>query len=422
MQGAFTKHGRRGRSHRRHVRVDAAHGFLSWAASPSATKTKRVALGSVLGVSAGKDTPVFARRPCRHVDAARCFSLILGARTVDLEAATTEERDRWVSTLRALVRQFQSSQATARGGSGNGNGGTRAGSGSGAEAGQEWDGEGSAGRAASGGGRGGGVLSSRFWFGESSRRSVGVSPASDAGYLPFAEDEAEAEADLRCSWPSRRVLLVCVGVCVAFVGNGGGWPFPFPFSFSFSAASAFAAVPSWVGMGGGGGRVGGGEGRASSGAVEAITVAGWGVAGLVAVLALLLFKGGGGGGGGGRSRFACCSERKGDGSFGGVAGEDGIDIDGRVGAAAALGSARGYDDGVPLASVVTPCQMVHTTSSSSNSTSMAMMAGMVAGTVVEEEVFENQRYMPLRGWSPKVCYYIFQSIFQSIFSVKVSLN
>jgi hypothetical protein len=52
----------------------------------------------------GATTPVFARN-ARHVaDANRCFSLIAASRTLDLECASREERDEWVTAFMCLKK------------------------------------------------------------------------------------------------------------------------------------------------------------------------------------------------------------------------------------------------------------------------------------------------------------------------------
>lgn len=58
-------------------------------------------------VAAGKNSEVFRRRSAQAADASRCFSIRTARRTLDLEADSREQRDRWVELLTRRVESLR---------------------------------------------------------------------------------------------------------------------------------------------------------------------------------------------------------------------------------------------------------------------------------------------------------------------------
>ena len=94
---AFTKHGRRGVPRRQTLKVNSSS-ELQW----QSVRISRIALGTVVGVVAGKSHVVFDRSGA-GVPAECCFSLLTPHRSLDLQVDTTAVRDELVYGFRRLL-------------------------------------------------------------------------------------------------------------------------------------------------------------------------------------------------------------------------------------------------------------------------------------------------------------------------------
>jgi cell division septation protein DedD len=94
-QGSFIKHGRLGKPHVKVLRLDPKTGILDWGSG-------NLHLGEVTDIIPGKNTPLFAKVSLSVAHPRVCFSIVCPNRTLDLQAASEDERDTWVQGLEDL--------------------------------------------------------------------------------------------------------------------------------------------------------------------------------------------------------------------------------------------------------------------------------------------------------------------------------
>lgn len=99
----FRKYGRRGLPHSRLVFLTPDARTLVWCASGSRNLEKDgIAVADITDVIEGPNTPIFKKNAGWFKNADCCFSVVSAQRSLDLEAATTEERDEWVKAFLCL--------------------------------------------------------------------------------------------------------------------------------------------------------------------------------------------------------------------------------------------------------------------------------------------------------------------------------
>ncbi len=91
----FVKHGRSGKPHLKTVRVDTKTGRLFWG-------EQSIFLQDVTEIKRGKHTKVFDGVSVNRADPRVCFSIVAPTRTLDLQAASFNEREVWVEGLTRL--------------------------------------------------------------------------------------------------------------------------------------------------------------------------------------------------------------------------------------------------------------------------------------------------------------------------------
>mmetsp|Transcript_24744 Transcript_24744/g.34400 ORF Transcript_24744/g.34400 Transcript_24744/m.34400 type:complete len:657 (+) Transcript_24744:113-2083(+) len=91
----FIKHGRAGKPHLKTVRVDTKSGKLWW-------DDQHLYLQDVTEIKRGKHTKVFDGVSVNRADPRVCFSIVTPLRTLDLQAASFNEREMWVEGLSRL--------------------------------------------------------------------------------------------------------------------------------------------------------------------------------------------------------------------------------------------------------------------------------------------------------------------------------
>eukprot|EP00808_Paulinella_micropora_P018458 g49172.t1 len=101
----FIKHSRRGAPHQRLVRVNFNSGAVDWSSGS-------LSLKDALEVAAGKKTGNFKNVKDKAAPQELCFSIILPARTLDLQASSEEERDVWVRGLTELMEKLSERDET----------------------------------------------------------------------------------------------------------------------------------------------------------------------------------------------------------------------------------------------------------------------------------------------------------------------
>ena len=123
-EASFLKYGmRRGKPRRRHFRL-SANGELTWAetldfaatgsGATSGRASRRIVQcsSSLLEVREGKETAVFGKTKAgRAAPSERCFSLVCESRTLDLEASSVAEKERWLALLAVHVAAARASRA-----------------------------------------------------------------------------------------------------------------------------------------------------------------------------------------------------------------------------------------------------------------------------------------------------------------------
>ncbi|KAL0242568.1 hypothetical protein GEMRC1_005131 [Eukaryota sp. GEM-RC1] len=101
--GVFLKHGKKGKPHHRFIWVSSDFSAIQWR-DPAKTKVRdSMQVASITDVVVGQTTSVFRRRSGNPGREALSFSVIAGERTLDVEAASEEDRDLWVDSFRYLV-------------------------------------------------------------------------------------------------------------------------------------------------------------------------------------------------------------------------------------------------------------------------------------------------------------------------------
>lgn len=99
------KHGRRGKPHGRIIFCDASGTRLFWQNIGDTLKTnvdRSIVMPRISNVLSGQKTEVFQRSGTPQ-DANKYVSLIAGDRTLDIEAESAEEAQRWISGFKELV-------------------------------------------------------------------------------------------------------------------------------------------------------------------------------------------------------------------------------------------------------------------------------------------------------------------------------
>ncbi len=100
----FVKHGRQGDPHNRFVWVSSDFKRIHWGDSDT-RNSKFMRFEDVSDVQAGKNTAVFQRSygsKFSSIPESMCFSVVSGARTLDLQADSVERRNFWVQNLFVL--------------------------------------------------------------------------------------------------------------------------------------------------------------------------------------------------------------------------------------------------------------------------------------------------------------------------------
>jgi len=92
----FVKHGRNGRPHKRTVTIDKKKLTIDWSTGSNNLK-------EAYDVVTGKVTKVMQKVPWRQADPRQCFSILWPERTLDLQATTKMQRDKWVKALKQLL-------------------------------------------------------------------------------------------------------------------------------------------------------------------------------------------------------------------------------------------------------------------------------------------------------------------------------
>jgi Pleckstrin homology domain len=105
------KYGRSGFPHQRRVYLSADCRTLLWGApgeAPKATASGKdgegIPCNEIQSILLGTQTPVFAKNKGWYRKQDLCFSVVSGARTLDLEAPDQESLQRWVKALKCLKR------------------------------------------------------------------------------------------------------------------------------------------------------------------------------------------------------------------------------------------------------------------------------------------------------------------------------
>ncbi|KAL0223369.1 hypothetical protein P9112_002759 [Eukaryota sp. TZLM1-RC] len=99
----FLKHGKKGKPHHRFIWISPDFSLIQWRDPSKAKVRDALHADSVTDVCVGQTTAIFRRRSGNPGRENLSFSLIAGDRTLDLEAASEEERDSWVEAFRYLV-------------------------------------------------------------------------------------------------------------------------------------------------------------------------------------------------------------------------------------------------------------------------------------------------------------------------------
>ncbi len=100
----FVKHGRQGDPHSRFVWVSSDFKRIHWGDADT-RNSKFMRFDDVTDVQAGKNTVVFQRSygsKFSSIPESMCFSVVSGARTLDLQADSVERRNFWVQNLFVL--------------------------------------------------------------------------------------------------------------------------------------------------------------------------------------------------------------------------------------------------------------------------------------------------------------------------------
>lgn len=104
---AFRKYGHHGFPHMRHVYLSPDARYVLWC-SPSTAPSKNhkdgIAVSDITDVVDGTTTPVFRTNAGWYKHPELCFSLVAASRTLDLEAASAEEKREWMTALLCLKR------------------------------------------------------------------------------------------------------------------------------------------------------------------------------------------------------------------------------------------------------------------------------------------------------------------------------
>jgi hypothetical protein len=104
---ALMKHGRRGDPHLKVIKVDPKTGDVTWGQDTD----QGLSLREATQIVPGKNTSLFSKVKLKVAHPTVCFSIVCPNRTLDLQAASEDERDQWVSALRQLKNKFDAEVA-----------------------------------------------------------------------------------------------------------------------------------------------------------------------------------------------------------------------------------------------------------------------------------------------------------------------